>query len=108
MRRRMIGAATDCNQKRRAPCGALQRFSEPAALSSTSTNRPSASGLPPLRRTARSWFRPNRAPCSLQEGTYAGAPRRARLAQEKFSQIAELFLGGHKDRVLAAVERPPV
>ena len=53
--------------------GRTKEFAEPVSLSSTSLNRPFASGLLPLRPTARSWFRPTRAPCSAQEGTYANA-----------------------------------
>jgi hypothetical protein len=36
--------------------------------------------LRPLRRTARSRFRPNRAPCSVQEGTYGLRAERSRGA----------------------------
>src|SRR4029078_7760402 len=90
---------------RKAKRGREKKDSETVALSSTSSNRPSASGLPPLRRTARSGFRPNRAPCSLQGESYCLRRRRAGSSRKNFSLFADTR---DPPRVLAAVVRCPV
>src|SRR5205807_5384379 len=84
----------------RPPCGGrTKEFAEPVSLSSTSSNRPFASGLLPLRPTARSWFRPTCVPCSAQEGTYANAVTGSRPAGNIFVAIcAPIIFGGRTRR----------
>ena len=72
--------------KNPAPLPGPLYFTESVALSSTSANRPSASGLPLLRRTAWSRFRPSRAPCSLQGGRYGVRACRSRGRAQKNSR----------------------
>ena len=86
-------------RKRSAPLpGPIKKFSESVALSSTSSNRPSASGLPPLRRTAWPRFRPSRAPCSLQGGRYGCSTRDARARAQKISRNLRSIICGERSR----------
>ena len=62
-------------------------FAEPVALSSTSSDWPSASGLPPLRTALRSRSRPTRAPCSAQGRTYWS--RRRRFKRPPFTILSQ-------------------
>ncbi len=80
-----------------APCGAgPKKFAEPVSLSSASSNRPFASGLLPLRPTARVRFRPTCAPCSAQEGTYANAVTGSRPPRNVFVAICERIIFGRR------------
>ena len=80
-----------------APCGAgPKKFAEPVSLSSASSNRPFASGLLPLRPTARVRFRPTCAPCSAQEGTYANAVTGSRPPRNVFVAICERIISGRR------------
>src|SRR5207245_186769 len=105
---------TKALDKRPAPLrGPDQRFAEPVSLSSASSNRPSASGLLPLRLTARSRFRPTRAPCSAQGRNYPEVVTGSRPARNVFVAICErIFSEGDPDAVLAPGEgasvEPPV
>ena len=101
----------DAAQKEPGPVpGPDQSFTEPVSLSSASSNRPFASGLPPLRRTARSRFRPSRAPCSVQEGTYEARAHRikTRAANNFVAICGRSSSARDPDGVLAAGVRPPV
>src|SRR5262249_42761 len=87
----------------RPPCGGrTKEFAEPVSLSSPSSNRLSASGLLPLRITARSWFRPTRAPCSAQGGTYANSVTGSRPKLNNFVAIS----AHHLRRAIHSLSRP--
>ena len=94
------------SKKARPPVaqGPDQRFADPVALSSTSSNRPSASGLPPPRRTAWSGFRPSRAPWSAQEGNYGFTTSRSRGHHIELSAICR----HHLRRPIHTVSSPSV
>ena len=99
-------SSTAARTKRSGPLsrGRTRRFAEPVSLSSASSNRPFASGLLPLRPTARSWFRPTRAPCSAQGGTYANAVTGSRPSRQLFCRNLRL---DHFRRAIQTLSSPP-